>query len=158
LNSLVELAGQLCKILLPIEEEVFHGDSESNVAICTLSSMDLLKEISNSDLMNKILLAGRLLSENKGIDVLIRHVVKHPTLDTIIICGVDVVGHRAGHALFCVHKYGIDKQNRIINSISPNPVLAVSEYEVEQFQKQITLIDGIGQINLEKIRTLVSSF
>lgn len=157
MNSLIEFAGQLCKILLPIEEEVFHGNLESNVAICTLSSMDLLKEISNSDLINEISLVGRLLSENKGIDMLIRYVANHPTLDTIIVCGVDVVGHRTGHALFCVHKYGVDKQNRIINSISPNPVLTVSEYEVKQFQKQITLIDGIGQTNLEEVRTLISS-
>ncbi|HXW01890.1 MAG TPA: tetrahydromethanopterin S-methyltransferase subunit A, partial [Candidatus Nitrosotenuis sp.] len=74
MNSLAELAGQLCKILLPINEEMFYGNPSSNVAICTLSSMNLLKEISNSDLMGKIILVGRLLSENKGIDALIRYV------------------------------------------------------------------------------------
>lgn len=155
--NLAELAGQLCKILLPINDEVFYGNSESNVAICTLSSMNLLNEISNSDLMNKIALVGRLLSENKGIDALIRYVIKHPTLDTVIICGKEVAGHRTGHALFCAHKYGTDEQNRIISSVSPDPVLAVSKSEIQQFQKQITLIDKIGQTNLEKIRPLVSS-
>lgn len=157
MNSLAELAGHLCKILLPINEEVFYGNPSSNVAICTLSSMNLLKEISNSDLMGKIILVGRLLSENRGIDALIRHVNKHPTVDTIIICGIEVLGHRAGHALFCVHSYGTDEQNRIINSVSPDPVLSVSKAEIQQFQRQITLINKIGQTDLEKIRTIVYS-
>jgi tetrahydromethanopterin S-methyltransferase subunit A len=155
LNSLAELAGQLCKILLPINEEVFYGNSSSRVAICTLSSMNLLKEISSSDLMGKIILVGRLLSENKGIDALIRYVNKHPTVDTIIICGVEVLGHRAGHALFCIHSYGTDEHNRIINSVSPDPVLSISKKEIQQFQRQVTLIDKIGQTDLEKIRSIV---
>lgn len=157
MNSLTELAGHLCKILLPINEEVFYGNPSSNVAICTLSSMNLLKEISNSDLMGKIILVGRLLSENRGIDALIRHVNKHPTVDTIIICGIEVLGHKAGHALFCVHSYGTDEQNRIINSVSPDPILSVSKAEIQQFQRQITLINKIGQTDLEKIRTIVDS-
>lgn len=157
MNSLAELAGQLCKILLPVNEEVFYGNSSSSVAICTLSSMNLLKEISNSDLMGKITLVGRLLSENKGIDVLIRYVNKHPTVGTIIVCGMEVLGHRAGHALFCVHSYGVDEQNRIINSVSPDPVLSVSKEEIQQFQRRVTLINKIGQTDLEKIRSIVDS-
>ena len=153
--NLLELAGQICKILLPINEEVFFGKPESNVAICTLSSMNLLKEIANSDLINKVVLAGRLLSENKGIDTLVRFVVKHPNLDTIIVCGNDVIGHKAGHALFCLHKFGIDQQNRIVNSVSPNPVLTILRSEVKQFQNQVTLIEKIGQTDLEKIRLIV---
>jgi tetrahydromethanopterin S-methyltransferase subunit A len=119
--------------------------------------MNLLREISKSDLMGKIALAGRLLSENKGIDALIHHVNNHPNLDTIIVCGKEVSGHRAGHALFCVHRYGTDEQNRIINSVSPDPVLTISKSEMKQFQRQITLIDQIDQVNLEKIKLLVNS-
>jgi tetrahydromethanopterin S-methyltransferase subunit A len=107
--------------------------------------------------MSKIALAGRLLSENKGIDALIRYTAKRPTLDTIIVCGKEVAGHMAGHALFCVHKYGTDDKNRIINSISPDPILTVSKSEIQQFQKQIRLIDKTNQTSLEKIRVLVES-
>jgi tetrahydromethanopterin S-methyltransferase subunit A len=156
LNSLLELAGQLCKFLLPINEEVIYGNPKSNIAICTLSSMDLLREISKSDLMNKISLVGRLFSENKGIDSLIRYVIRHPVLETIIVCGEEVLGHRAGHALLCIHKYGISNQNRIKNSVSPEPVVDVSELEVQQFQKQIILIDKIGLTDLEKIRVIIN--
>ena len=152
---MLDIAGQLCKILLPIEEDVFLGNSKSNVAICTLSSMDLLREISNSNLMEKILLVGRLLSENKGIDSLIRYVNDHPDLHTIIICGKDVTGHKAGHALICLHKFGIDDEDRIINSVSPSPVLCSSKMEIQKFRDQIILIDKIGQTDLKKIREFV---
>ena len=47
MNLIEDIAGELCKILLPIEEEVFYGDPKSNVVICTLSSINLLKEIAN---------------------------------------------------------------------------------------------------------------
>jgi tetrahydromethanopterin S-methyltransferase subunit A len=65
MNLIEDIAGELCKILLPIEEEIFFGESTSNIAICTLSSMNLLKEISHSDIIKEVAIAGRLLSENK---------------------------------------------------------------------------------------------
>jgi|GEM_PF-2154580 hypothetical protein len=38
------------------------------VAVCTLPSMDLFQTIARTaDVMNRILIVGRLLSENKGI-------------------------------------------------------------------------------------------
>ena len=68
MNLIEEIAGELCKILLPIEEKVFLGNSKSTIVLCTLSSMRLLREIANSVLMKEIMVAGRLLSENKVID------------------------------------------------------------------------------------------
>ncbi|MGQ0772079.1 MAG: tetrahydromethanopterin S-methyltransferase subunit A [Nitrososphaerota archaeon] len=156
MNSLSEIAGEICRILLPIHEEVFYGNPYSRVGICTLSSMGLLREISSSDLLNKVAIAGRLLSENKGIDALVSYVVKNPTLDTIIVCGTEVSGHLAGHSLISLHKYGTD-QNRIVNSSSPDPILSASKSEIQQFQKQITVIDKIGETKLEKIRAIVDS-
>lgn len=150
-----ELAGEVCKKIFPIPEEKFAGNHTSNVAICTLSSIDLLKEISESNLMEKISIAGRLLSENKGIDELVRFVNQNPKLDTIIICGKEVIGHKTGHALLCLHKFGVDADNRIINSISPDPILSVSKKEITQFQNQIRLVDKIGETHLQNIVSLV---
>lgn len=149
--NLLEVAGKLCKVLLPIPEDVFYGNPASTVAVCTLSSMSLLREISSSSMMNNIALAGRLLSENRGIDELIRHVNKNPNLKTVILCGKEVAGHRAGHSLLLAHKCGIDKDGRIIGSTSPDPVLTVSESEVVQFQRQIRIIDKIGETRLNSI-------
>lgn len=143
------IAGEVCKKIFPIPEERFYGTG-SGVAICTLSSIDLLKEISKSSVMNRIVIAARLFSENKGIDELVRFVNDNPNLHTIIICGKEVSGHRTGHALFCLHRFGTDDSNRIINSVSPDPILSVSKKEIASFQK-IQLIDKIGETKLEKI-------
>lgn len=149
--NLLEVAGRLCKVLLPIPDDVFYGNPSSSVAICTLSSMNLLREIASSVMMERIALAGRLLSENKGIDALIRHVNKNPNITTIILCGKEVSGHRAGHSLLLVHRHRIDMNGRIINSVSPDPVLTVTESEVAQFQRQINIVDKIGETQPHRI-------
>ena len=151
MNSLLDLAGEICKIVFPIRDEVFVGSSESSVAVCTLSSMDLLKEISSSDLMKRIAIVGRLLSENKGIDELIRSIIRNRNIQTLVVCGKEVSGHKTGHALVSLYKYGVDSNGRITNAYSPSPFLTVSKEDVEKFQKQITLIDRIGETRLDRI-------
>lgn len=139
------------KIILPIPEESYQGNLNSSIAICTLSSIDLLKKFANSELLNHISIVGRLLSENKGIDSIIKHVNKNKKITTIIVCGKEVWGHKAGHSLFQLHKNGVDKNNRIINSTSPDPYLTVSKYHIQYFQNNITLVNLINETNFETI-------
>ena len=64
-QRLENAAGKLCKVLIPIKPE-YHMGKGNSVAICTLSSIHLLQAIANSDdIMNRILIVGRLFSENK---------------------------------------------------------------------------------------------
>ena len=74
MNAIGEAIGELCKVVLPIPEEFYSGNPNSSVAVCTLSSMDLLKNFKNSEILDKISIVGRLLSENKGIDSIIKYV------------------------------------------------------------------------------------
>jgi len=155
-NALGEQIGKLCKIILPIPEESYQGDINSSIAVCTLSSIDLLKKLANSEILNHISIVGRLLSENKGIDSIIKHVYKNQKITTIIVCGKEVWGHKAGHTLFQLHKHGVDKNNRIINSTSPDPYLTVSKSQIQYFQNNITLVNLINETDfktiLDKIR------
>ncbi len=155
MNALGEAIGELCKIVLPIPEESYSGNPDSSIAICTLSSIDLLKKFANSEIMNQVSIAGRLLSENKGIDEIIKFVNQNHKISKIFVCGKEVWGHKAGHSLFQVHKYGIDYHNRIVNSSSPDPYLTVSESMIEYFQKNITLIDLINETDFKKIQTKI---
>jgi tetrahydromethanopterin S-methyltransferase subunit A len=150
-NALGEQIGKLCKIILPIPEESYQGDINSSIAVCTLSSIDLLKKLANSEILNDISIVGRLLSENKGIDSIIKHVYKNQKITTIIVCGKEVWGHKAGHTLFQLHKNGVDKNNRIINSSSPDPYLTVSKSQIQYFQNNITLVNLINETNFETI-------
>ena len=151
MNAIGEAIGELCKVILPINEEFYLGNSDSSIAICTLSSIDLLKNFVNSEILNQISIVGRLLSENKGIDSIIKYVNKNPKVDTIIVCGKEVWGHKSGHSLFQLHKNGTDQNNRIINSTSPDPFLTVSKSEIKYFQDNVNLIDLINVTEFELI-------
>jgi len=152
MNRLGNWIGEACKIILPIHEETFHGNPDSAIAICTLSSLDLLRKIANSSLLNQISIAGRLLSENNGIDQIIRHVNRNRKIKTIIVCGKEVWGHKAGLSLFKLHKYGVDIDGKIINSNSPDPFLTVTKSEITYFQKEINLINLINETDFNKIK------
>ena len=157
MNKMENIFGEICKVLIPIPEEVYFGNQKSPITICTLSSMKLLKNISKSNLMNHIAAAGRLLSENKGIDSMIRYVISNNNIKTIILCGKEVWGHRAGHSLLALHRNGIDENNRIIDSASPEPMLSVTQNEVNKFRSQVKIINKIGETNFLQINRLINS-
>lgn len=156
MNLIEEIAGELCKIILPIEETVYFGNPNSHIAICTLSSMALLKEIKNSPLMDKISIAGRLLSENKGIDSLVRHVISN-NITTVILCGKDTIGHRSGHSLLCLFDNGTDRNYRITGSQSPDPIVTLSQKEISRFQNQVNIINQIGNVNISDLSFIVAT-
>ena len=157
MSALGYVFGEICKVLLPIPEEVYFGKQNSTIAICTLSSIDLLKEISTSDLLDHVAIVGRLFSENKGIDSIIKYVNSNKNINTIILCGKEVWGHKAGHSLLQLYKNGINDDCRIINSTSPAPILESNRNEITTFQNQVTIIDKIGETNPTVITELVSS-
>jgi tetrahydromethanopterin S-methyltransferase subunit A len=154
MKILEEAAGELCKVLLPVKHDYYLGAGKDK-AICTLSSTDLLEKISRSDLMDKVLIAGRLLSENKGIDVLISFTIKHPNLRRIIVCGKEVKGHRAGQALSALVSLGVDPSGRIIEAVGPNPIITSSVQDVNKFRNQVEIIDIIGTVDIRRIVQLL---
>ena len=152
MNSLGNMIGELCRVILPIPEESYQGNPDSIIAICTLSSLDLLKEISTSDILLHVSIVGRLLSENKGIDAIIRHVNQNKKIKTIIVCGKEVWGHKAGHSLFKLYQNDIDKNGRIVGSTSPDPFLTVTKSQINYFRNEINLVDMINETNFNKIK------
>jgi hypothetical protein len=56
------------EVLIPIKHEYSIGEGKI-LAVCTLPSMDLYQTIARTaDVVNRILIVGRLLSENKGME------------------------------------------------------------------------------------------
>ena len=154
--SLGDALGEICKAIFPIPEQCCAGNPDSAMAICTLSSMNLLRQIANSDVLDRISIAGRLLSENKGIDSLIRHASSHKSIRTILLCGNDTWGHKAGHSLVELYRNGTDDYNRIINSTSPQPFLTASQSDIDHFRSKIVLVNRMGLTDMKLIRRLVS--
>ena len=151
MNKLSDAIGKLCEVFLPIPEEFYIGNTNSSICVCTLSSIKLLKELQNSQIFENVAIAGRLFTENKGIDSIIKYVNQNKKIKTIIVCGKEVWGHKSGHSLFQLHQNGVDKNNRIINSTSPEPILTVSNSQIQYFQKEIILINLINETNLQLI-------
>ena len=157
MNKLSDAIGKLCEVLLPIPEEFYIGNANSSICVCTLSSIKLLKELKNSQIFENVAIAGRLFTENKGIDSIIKYVNQNKKIKTIIVCGKEVWGHKSGHSLFQLHQNGVDKNNRIINSTSPEPILTVSNSQIQYFQKEITLVNLINETNLQLITEKIQS-
>jgi tetrahydromethanopterin S-methyltransferase subunit A len=144
--------GEICKYLIPIKHEYYLGNGR-RFAICTLSSIKLLIEISNdTKLMNKVAIVGRLLSENNGIDKIIKYCLTEKELVHLIVCGKDGAGHRPGNSLIALSVNGITKEGKIIMSKSPYPYLVSSYEEVQTFRDRITIHNLIEETNLNSIR------
>ncbi len=157
MNKLSDTIGKLCEVLLPIPEEFYIGNTNSSICVCTLSSIKLLKELKNSKTIENVAIAGRLFTENKGIDSIIKYVNQNKKIKTIIVCGKEVWGHKSGHSLFQLHQYGVDKNNKIINSTSPEPILTVSNSQIQYFQNEITLVNLINETNIQLIIEKIQS-
>ena len=157
MNKLSDAIGKLCEVLLPIPEEFYIGNTNSSICVCTLSSIKLLKELKNSQIFENVAIAGRLFTENKGIDSIIKYVNQNKKIKTIIVCGKEVWGHKSGHSLFQLYQNGVDKNNRIINSTSPEPILTVSNSQIQYFQKEIILVNLINETNLQSIIEKIQS-
>ncbi len=155
--KLKNVAGRLCENLIPVKIGYFIGEGKS-IAICTLSSLDLLRTISKiDDIMGRILIIGRLYSENKGIDTLIQFTINEPKLSHLIVCGNDVKGHQSGQALISLHKNGVDDVGRIIGAVGPYPFLNSSQEDIKSFRKQIAIHNLTACEDVETIRNIILS-
>jgi tetrahydromethanopterin S-methyltransferase subunit A len=153
-SKLEDFAGEACKILFPIRVDVFKGHG-TKVSLCALSSIDLLLKISNGSLMKYLAIAGRLYSENKGIDQMVDYCVNNPELKYIILCGRDTPGHWPGDALINLIKYGTDACGKIMGSISPNPFICSPAENIVKFRKQVTVVDMRDCFDVGKISETV---
>lgn len=66
--------------------------------------------------MNKVAIVGRLLSENKGIDKIIKYCLTNKEIVHLIVCGQDGRGHRPGNSSIALSHNGVTKEGKIIMS------------------------------------------
>lgn len=150
-----DMAGRICEAAIPVRHEYYIGRGVKT-AICTLSSINLLEKISASEVMDRVAIAGRLLSENKGIDAMIKFVVEHPELEHIVVCGKEVKGHKAGQALMSLYKNGVGAGGRIVGAEGPYPILKAPLKSIDTFRRQVRISDMTGLVDFEKIKSLVT--
>ena len=85
------------------------------------------KELARVAIESGACIAGHLATANIGIEKVVANTIANPNIRYIILYGRESEGHLSAHSLKMLHKNGIDKNKRIINSISPDPFLTVSK-------------------------------
>lgn len=133
---------------------------QAAVAVCTLNSDHLIKELGNSP-VEGLSIVGSLHTENLGIEHLIRNTLANPHIRFLILCGEDTqktIGHLPGQSLEALMQYGVDENMRIINAKGKRPVLKnISIEHVEAFQKQVQVIPQIGNTDVTALLALISA-
>jgi len=133
---------------------------QAPVAVCTLNSDHLIREIKNSQIEG-LSIVGGLHTENLGIEHLIRNVLANPHIRYLIICGEDTrkaIGHLPGQSLVALSEHGVNENMRIVEAKGKRPMLKnISQEYVETFRKQVQVINQIGEVDITVLQDLISN-
>ena len=131
------------------------GDPAAPIAICTLADDDLLRELTTAGVTARVAITGVLATENLGVEHVLRNLAANPRIRTLVLCGRDSRGHRAGQALLSLKQGGINAQRRIVGALGACAVLKnVTDAEIEAFRGRVTLVDEIGTQDVVRISRL----
>ena len=132
----------------PLVGDVVFGNPESRVAVCTLASRGLLDRFAGR---SEIAIAGRVFTENVGIERMLRNLAANPRLRVLIVCGRESP-HRVGQTIVSLHQHGLDAAGRVIGSLGPEPVLPnLGRAELEHFRANVDLVDMIGELDVDRV-------
>ncbi len=135
----------------PAEGRYVVGDKASPIAVCTMASVDIKLP------MERIAISGKCVTENLGIEKIVRNVVANPNIRHIIVVGRESMGHFVDNALESLVENGVDEEKRIIGAKGGIPVLKNStNEEIERFRKQVQIINMAGEIDPGKIMEKVN--
>lgn len=132
----------------------YIGNKNSCVAVCSLSSIDLLENFNKSDYLSKISIIGKDVTENVGIEKIVLNTVSNPNIRFLILCGRESEGHFVGQGIKALVDNGIDEKGRIIEAKGPIPYLKnLTKEQIENFRKQVKIVDLIGCEDIPTILT-----
>ncbi|WP_200243318.1 hypothetical protein [Thiohalocapsa halophila] len=125
------------------------GDTAAGVAVCTLSSRDLIEPVAR---LPGVAIAGRLVTVNLGIEDLVTNLVANPRIRALVLCGKDSPVFHTAQAVRALVEHGVTAEHRIIGARGHWPVLAsLSATQIERFREQIAVIEAIGTSDLSLI-------
>ncbi len=137
-----------------VSGQFYVGQKDSPVAVCTLSSLDLMRKIGRRD---EIAIIGKTFTENLGIEKMIRNIVTNPSIRFLILCGRESP-HRVGQSLIALKEHGVDIGGRIIESLGILPVIKnVAPEEIAAFRKQIEILDLTGEVEPDTVLKAVQT-
>jgi tetrahydromethanopterin S-methyltransferase subunit A len=120
----------------------------SPVAVCTLGSRSLLQHLAGRP---EIAVAGRVFTENVGIERMIQNLVGMTSLRYLIVCGRET-RHHVGQTIVALHTNGLDQTGRVVGSNAPTPVMPnLTAEQLNAFQTRVGVVDLIGETDVAVI-------
>jgi tetrahydromethanopterin S-methyltransferase subunit A len=127
------------------------GDPKSCVAVCTLKEVDMVLPVA------KAAITGRCLTENVGVERIIKNLISNPNIRFLVLCGTEPKGHFVGQAFLCIKNNGV-KDGNIVGAAGAMPYLKnTSQEEIKRFNRQIELVDLIEIIDVKKIEDAIDN-
>ncbi len=133
----------------PLPDDVTPGDPRSPVGLCTLWTRQ--ERILRGVPRELYAVCGNLYSL-WGINLLVRSVLARPSLRYLIVCGIDYAD--SGRALIALVEHGMADDGRIAGTEAR---LDVSGPEVEQFRRQVRVVDLRGCTSAERVAAAIRS-
>ncbi|MEM7815668.1 MAG: DUF4346 domain-containing protein, partial [Candidatus Aenigmatarchaeota archaeon] len=94
----------------------------------------------------------KCVTENIGIEKIVKNVVSNPNIRYMIICGKVPMGHFVDNAIISLIDNGVDEEGRIIGARGGIPVVKnLSNEEIERFRKQVIPINMAGETDTKKV-------
>src|SRR5712691_2487560 len=94
------------------------GDSTAPVAVCALTSDELLRPIA---LLPGVAIAGEVQTANLGIERIILNVTANPSIRFLLLCGKESRLFRPGQSLAALAENGVDTEGHIIGAQGYEP-------------------------------------
>jgi len=133
---------------------------QAPVAVCTLNSDHLLKELAGTDI-DGLSIIGSLHTENLGIEHLIRNILANPYIRSLIVCGEDTrkaIGHLPGQSLISLLHHGVNEgmRMRIVEAKGKRSLLKNLDIsQISAFRRQVRVLEHIGLTDVHILRNLI---
>ncbi len=139
-----------------IPGKYFVHDSSAPVAVTTLGSVDLARQVSELN-PEGLCIVGKVETENIGIEKIIKNILSNTAIRFLICAGAEPPKHLTGQTMAALFENGIDAERRVIGSPGMRPILPNSTAaEVEEFRSRIQPVLMIGETDPNVIAGKVS--
>ncbi len=130
----------------------YVGDEDSPVAVCTLSSFELLEQLAQAPIAKRLAIIGPLETENVGLERMLMTLLERPRIRWLILCGDEHRGRRPAQALASLMEHGIAPDGTILGARSKLARLStLGQEQVAAVQRQLRVRDLTGIHDLAQI-------
>jgi len=133
----------------------FVADAAAPVAVCTLGSADLAPRVA-ANAPPGLCIAGKLETENIGIEKVVKNVIANPAIRFLLCVGTEPPKHLTGGTLMALFENGIDAARRIPGAPGMRPMLPnTTAAEVDAFRRQVEPVLMVGCTNVPEIHARI---